>query len=224
MNHFIAHRGNDDHPYKENTQEAILECLKKDYILGVEFDVRMTKDKKIVIAHNMTISKVSDGYGLIKNMTLKELQKYNFGTKQYPSKIVTLDSVLEKINGNKKIVIEIKAEMDRLKMMIDRITKIINKYNHLNLYLCSFNRQVMEYLYQKKIPAKLGIILVYPFNLTKIESYCDFYVINYLYFKKLEQTKEIMVWTVNSKDIYNNIKYKINENVSIITDKAYLLK
>lgn len=226
MNCFIAHRGNDEHPYKENTIEAITECLKKDYISGVEFDVRMTKDKKIVVTHNMTISKVSNGFGFVKNMTLKQLRKYNFGTKKHPSKIATLDDVLKNINSNKKIIIEIKAEIDKIKVIVNKIIKIVSKYQYLNIYFCSFNRKVIEYIFKKNYPVKLGLILLLPFDLNKIDNYCDFYVMNYLHLNKVNEikNKEIMLWTVNNKDVLNDIRRKVNKNICIITDKAYLLK
>lgn len=43
---FISHRGNGKHNYKENTVKSIINVLKED-VDGVEFDIRMTKDKKI---------------------------------------------------------------------------------------------------------------------------------------------------------------------------------
>ena len=49
----ISHRGNDLHKFKENTKEAIISTLSNDYTSGVELDVRMTKDKKIVLSHSL---------------------------------------------------------------------------------------------------------------------------------------------------------------------------
>ena len=51
----IAHRGNNN-DLRENSKEAILSALNQPYIDGVEFDVRMTKDKKIVIIHDSLIN------------------------------------------------------------------------------------------------------------------------------------------------------------------------
>lgn len=63
----ISHRGNGFN-FKSNTKEAILYSLNIDYIDGVEFDVRITKDKKIVIIHDPVINFVSNGRGIVKNM------------------------------------------------------------------------------------------------------------------------------------------------------------
>ena len=47
----IAHRGNDG-IHKENSLEAIINSLNKKYVDGVELDVRLTKDKKLIINHD----------------------------------------------------------------------------------------------------------------------------------------------------------------------------
>ena len=65
----IAHRGNSG-KYKENSLKAIEYSLNEDYIDGVEFDIRMTKDFKFVIHHDPFYK----GY-YIKKTRLKKLQK-----------------------------------------------------------------------------------------------------------------------------------------------------
>lgn len=50
--------------------------------LGVDafqIDVRLTKDEEIVVFHDETIDRTSDGYGTVKDLTLEELKQYNFG-------------------------------------------------------------------------------------------------------------------------------------------------
>ena len=46
MKNLIAHRGNNNHGFQENTKEALLESLHTDYIAGVELDIRKTKDNQ----------------------------------------------------------------------------------------------------------------------------------------------------------------------------------
>ena len=48
----ISHRGNDNHNYKENTIEAVVFSLNRDYVDGVEVDIMFTKDKEIVLNHD----------------------------------------------------------------------------------------------------------------------------------------------------------------------------
>ena len=226
MINLIAHRGNDNHKYKENTKEAILECLKRDYIAGVEFDIRMTKDKKIVIIHNSTIGHASDGWGFVKYMTLKQLRKYNFGSKEHVSKIATLEEVLKEIKSDKKIVIEIKNDSSNYKTLVDKIVKISNKYPYINFYYCSFNHELITYFKKKYPQFKIGIIYLFSPDYSKM-IFFDFYTINYLFINQATMEREIMIWTVNDKDIYNKIIKKFKDyskfDVDIITDSANML-
>ena len=41
---------------------------------GVELDVQMTRDGKLVVAHDETVDRVSNGTGRIADLTLKELK------------------------------------------------------------------------------------------------------------------------------------------------------
>ena len=52
MINFYSHRARDSHSFKDNSKEAINFVLNKSYIAGVELDIRLTKDKKLVIYHN----------------------------------------------------------------------------------------------------------------------------------------------------------------------------
>ncbi len=73
-----AHRGaNETHP--ENTLTAFREAVR----LGaqmVEFDVRITKDKKLIIIHDKSVDRTTDGKGLINELTLAEIKKLDAGS------------------------------------------------------------------------------------------------------------------------------------------------
>ena len=57
----IAHRANNNHEFSENSKNAIINVLSKDYIDGIEIDVRITKDKRLVLIHDpITISYLID--------------------------------------------------------------------------------------------------------------------------------------------------------------------
>ena len=193
MYKLIAHRALDNHKYKENTIEAFINCLDKDYIDGIEIDVRITKDKKLILNHNSII-----GNNLIKNQTLKQLKKYN---------VTLLEDVL-KLNTNKIIVLDLKDKMK------SEIKKIIKKYNYLNLYICSFNYELVSDLLNTNV--KIGLIVGYFINKNKNYSKFDFLNVNYK--EKVKFNKEIMLWTINK---YEDLK-KINiKDFYLITDCAY---
>lgn len=212
----IAHRANNNHNYLENTKEAVIYCLKCEYIDGIEIDVRMTKDKKIVVIHNLLIDLLSNGNGFVKDKSLKELKKYTFG---YNQKISTLEEILVIMN-DKLILIEIKEENKNFKETALSVYKIIKNYSYLKIIVCSFNYEILKYMKSLDTNIKCALIIGSIINNGKIYNHLDYNVLSMKQLKKAKDTD--FIWTVNNKENYNKIRIK-NNNLSIITDVAYKL-
>lgn len=210
---FIAHRGNDNHDYRENSEKSILFCLEQPYLDGIECDLRLTKDKKIVLSHNLLIDFISDGSGFIYNMTLEELLMYNFQN----DKITVLDSLLSKINTKKILLLEIKEERNsKEEDWKDALDYILKKFSNLKIYICSFNYDLLYKLKEIFSNAYMGLIVGNIINQSKDISSFDFVMYHY---KSLKYTHKIsMVWTLNNKDDVYKYKNKVDY---IITDNAY---
>lgn len=71
-----AHRGSSGFA-PENTMPAF-EVAKELDVDGIELDVQMTKDGELVVIHDETINRTSDGKGWVKDFTLEQLRKFNF--------------------------------------------------------------------------------------------------------------------------------------------------
>ncbi len=89
----------------ENTLKAFKKAieLKADYI---EFDVHLSKDKKIVVSHDPDIQRITGQPGIIKEMTLSELKQFDFGEGE---QIPTMEEVIEVTKGKIGLQVEIKA-------------------------------------------------------------------------------------------------------------------
>ena len=111
LNNLIAHRGINSSLFGENTKEGIVDALDRSYVSGIEIDVRITRDNKIVVIHDMSINRTSDGYGLVSKMSFSKLKKYNFGTSSNPSKISLLRDILKVVPLDKIVLIEVKCEI-----------------------------------------------------------------------------------------------------------------
>jgi len=191
----IAHRGNGIGE-KENTKKAILNSLKEEYVDGVEFDIRMTKDHKFVLCHEPFY----EGR-LISTTKYRKLKKLD-----------RLEDVLDNINGNKIIIIEVKDKKN-IRKIDYYLYKILKKYM-LNFYVCSFNYKFMK-LWHKNHPTIMsGLIIGLSVNENNIHNNFDFNLLRYNYIDKLT-AKETFVWTVNSVETMNFLP----KNVNIITDK-----
>ena len=205
---FIAHRGRGKHKYLENTKEAIINVLNED-VDGVEFDIRMTKDRRFVIHHDPIVKGL-----IIKFTKLKELKKIYLKDN---IKLSTLTEVLDKIKTNKKIVIEIKSELDDYDMLVKKLYNIVKRYN-LNIYVCSFNKKVVDKLASKF--DKVGLLIGYYINKNDLINNYDYNIIHYDYKDKIDKAKETFIFTINDKKKLESINYESN----IITDKYYLIK
>lgn len=223
MLNLISHRGNNNHNFSENSLEAILSSLNEQYIQGVELDVRLTKDKKLVVIHDFTINRTSNGHGIVKRMTLKELKKYTFGHKNHYHSIFTLDLLLKKIKSSKKIIIEIKHEIINIKETVDKVISVIRKHKKKNIYLTGFSYKLTEYIKENYPQYKVGAA---PLIITKKTNlnYYDAYFIKYNFFKDYKTNKLLFFWTINNPCFFNKKKDLLKSNMYFITDKAYLLK
>src|SRR5665213_1718777 len=69
----IAHRGNHVH-VPENTVASVKEAIKSgaDYI---EIDLRTTKDGYLVLSHDASVDRMTDGRGNVKDLTLEQIKK-----------------------------------------------------------------------------------------------------------------------------------------------------
>ena len=212
----IAHRANDNHDYLENTKEAVMYCLNKDYIDGIEIDIRVTKDKEFVCIHNMLVDKLSNGIGFVKDKTLKELKSYTFKNN---AKINTLEEILNIMN-NKLLLIEIKDEANNYKEFIDIFYKKIKKYSYLNIMVCSFNYELLKYLKELDKNIKCALIINLVLNQDKIYNHFDYKLLSKT---KLEHSNNNdFIWTINNIDDYKKIK-RHNDKLNIISDCCYKL-
>ncbi|SVB47092.1 uncharacterized protein METZ01_LOCUS199946, partial [marine metagenome] len=73
----IAHRGMDE-VYPENTITAFDAALKKG--MAIEIDARGTADEHIVVMHDDTVDRTTNGSGEVAKMTLSELKDLDAGS------------------------------------------------------------------------------------------------------------------------------------------------
>ncbi len=212
----IAHRGNDNHNFKENTKEAIINCLNEDYIAGVEFDIRLTKDKKIVINHNMLIFDNNKNLYPVYSKNFKEIKKSN-------PDISTLESVLSSVRTDKILLIEIKEERDDYDKFIIILFNLLKKYRHLNIYICSFNYKLIKKIKSKYGSYKCGLIVGYLMNTNNINDDLDFYLYSYNYIDLINYNKQIFIFTIDKKEKLAKIKKKVKNDFYVISDNSYLL-
>ena len=106
QNWYYAHRGlhNNDSDAPENSARAIKFAVEKGY--GIELDVQLTKDEKVVVFHDATLKRVCGVDAKVNSMTYEELQQLRlFDTEE---KIPLFSDVLKIIDGKVPLIMEVK--------------------------------------------------------------------------------------------------------------------
>jgi len=140
----IGHRGAKGH-LTENTLESINLALGMG-IDGIEIDVHLCASGELVVFHDFTLDRLSNGFGEITAQTYDQLQEL---TLKGGYKIPLLTDVLDLIEGKCSINIELKG-LHTAKPTCDIISKYIDKgWEYANILVSSF--QENELLEVKKI-------------------------------------------------------------------------
>ena len=108
----IAHRGASGH-CPENTRAAFLRAIE----LGadmVELDCQVTRDGAVVVIHDETLDRTTNGRGRVRDHTLRELKALDagrwFGAEFAGEEILTLEQAIEILRGKVELNLEIKGE------------------------------------------------------------------------------------------------------------------
>ena len=110
-------------------------------------------------------------FDIIENNKLKDL------------KLEELENTLKKIKTNKIIIIDLKYERFKYKKYAYYLNKILKKYKYLNIYLCSFNYDLILYI-KKRYKYKSGLIISNILNKCKDYDSFDFISVNYRTYKQ----------------------------------------
>ena len=120
---FVAHRGGIVPGYPENTLAAFRQAVKHGAEV-IEVDLRGTKDGEVVIMHDETLDRTTNGKGKVTDYTLAELKKLDAGGGE---RIPTYEEALQLVAGTGvKLLLDIKESPVLDKRKVVRLT---DKYN-----------------------------------------------------------------------------------------------
>lgn len=174
MSIVLAHRGASGHA-PENTLEAFRVAMEMG-AEGFELDVHVSKDGELVVIHDETVDRTTDGTGYVKDLTLRELKTLDAsnGMAAYRgAKIPTLGEVYDLIRDTKHIVnVEIKTDeffysqieekclaLEKEKGMEGRI--VYSSFNHYTL------RKMRALAPDCQLGMLYGDVLIDPFDYCK---------------------------------------------------------
>jgi glycerophosphoryl diester phosphodiesterase len=162
---FIAHRGLSAH-FPENTLAAFKGAADAGAHM-IELDVTLTRDRHLVVIHDDTVDRTTNGSGAVRALTLEQLRRLDCGSWFDPAfkteKLPTLAQVLEAVKGRLLVNIEIKPEAferhgpaDAVERQVLRLVR--EKNMCADVLVSSFEWQVLENIHKIEPTIALGLL------------------------------------------------------------------
>jgi glycerophosphoryl diester phosphodiesterase len=165
----IAHRGFRA-KYPENTLIAFKAALDAGCPM-IELDVTLSRDRKLVVIHDATLDRTTNGRGAVNDYTLEELKQLDAGRWFHPGfagqRLPELAEVLELVDGRAFIDIEIKTHAYEPHHPPDaaekQIVKLVKQRKAQEIVLISsFDIHVLEQLSSMPDSPALALISEHP--------------------------------------------------------------
>lgn len=221
----IGHRGARGYA-AENTLSSFEKAidLKVD---GIELDVHLSADGELMVIHDETIDRTTNGKGLVNSFTKAELQNFSI---EDNNKIPTLSSVFDLVDRRCFINIELKS-FETAAKVVALIEKYIREkhWKYTDFIVSSFNWDALEEV--NFVNPEIPIAVLTETDLDKALAFAkiiqakainpDFQLLNIENTKKLQENGfEVYPWTVNeTADIKKMQSFNVNGIISDFPDK-----
>ena len=158
----VGHRGIAGH-YPENTRVSIEAAIE----LGlnwIEVDIQPSKDDVLVVCHDHTVDRCSNGKGRVDTLTLSELRQLNFAHRYpecSPQTILTLSELLDIANRHRiKLNLEVKIDHHDPEHVVDLLAHTLQgiELPKEAILFSSFNHDVIRQL-RKQFPTHAIAVL-----------------------------------------------------------------
>lgn len=143
----VAHRGFCSLT-RENQMTNFVEALKT--CKAVEFDIRMTKDKQIIIFHDHNFKRIGQTNKTVKNLTYQEIKELSF-FKDNPEFLPPLfieDFANKLAKKYQMINVEIKADhyTEKEFYILENALKILKKKTNAEIIVSSFSLKILNFI------------------------------------------------------------------------------
>ncbi len=221
----IAHRGAKGYE-PENTLIAFQKAIDLGCD-GIELDVHLSLDGEIIVIHDETIDRTTNGKGFVNQMTLLDLKTFKINEKY---EIPTLEEVFVLVNHNIFINIELKS-YDTVEKVVELIEKYVKEKNrnYNNFIISSFDWNALQQVRFLNDEVQIGVLTSTDLDLAfafakfirakTINPY--FHLLNLENVAKVQEKGfEIHTWTVNEIEDIEKMKFlKVDGIISDFPDR-----
>jgi glycerophosphoryl diester phosphodiesterase len=215
-----AHRGCSG-LYPENTMPAF-QAAGEIEVDGIELDVQMTKDGEIVVIHDETIDRTTNGIGYVKDFFYKQLRLFDAGSWFHPqfhhTKIPALVEVLDwlkSFENNITLNIELKNGQINYQGLEEKVLQLVYDYSlSTRVVFSSFNINSLYRLRRLDSSARLALLVekVVPSLVEHAKDFkaeaihCDISFASSLYSQRASICgMDIRLYTVNDIKMFNDL-------------------
>ncbi|AJD92740.1 glycerophosphodiester phosphodiesterase [Jeotgalibacillus malaysiensis] len=181
----VAHRGAASYA-PENTYAA----FQKGIELGADFieaDVHLSRDGELIIMHDESVDRTTNGSGLIKNMTLEELKTLEAGSHFHPDyhgePVITLNELMESFYGQVGLLIEVKHPA-LYPGIEEKVVEVLSQYPATeSVIVQSFDIDAMKRIHELDPDLQIAVLMKASFvpvslwqldDLTSFATYINF--------------------------------------------------
>jgi len=135
----LAHRGDLIHA-PENTLPSFSQAIQKGAD-GIELDTKLTADGHVIVIHDETVDRTTDGKGKVSTFTLEAIRKLDAGAWFDPkftgTKVPLLDEVFETVGKDRLINIELTNYFTPRDGLVKKVCDVIKQHNNAKQILFS---------------------------------------------------------------------------------------
>ena len=158
----VAHRG-----ASGEAPENTIASFKRAIVQGaeiIETDARLSEDKEIILIHDETVERTTNGKGRVSQLTLKELKGLDAGSwlgKKFSSeRIPTLSEAIAIVRGKAKLDIELKGKDPFLP---EKVVSLLEKEDFTReAIISSFNYFFLKEVKRLEPPIITGLLFATP--------------------------------------------------------------
>ncbi len=126
----IAHRG--DKAYApENTLAAFRQAAEKG-AHGIEFDVKLTADGRVIVLHDQTVDRTTNGHGNVARLSLAALRTLEANVQfpgQFPGeRVPTLEEVFEGVGQRLHMNVELTNYATPGDSLVEKVAALVKKH------------------------------------------------------------------------------------------------
>lgn len=220
----IGHRGAKGH-LSENTLESIKKALDLG-VDGIEIDVHRCASGQLVVFHDFTLDRMTNGSGEVSKHTLIELKRIEV---KGHYKIPTLSEVLAFVNNKCLLNIELKGQ-NTAKEASRLIEFFVNKkgWDYNNIIVSSFQKDLLETVFKLNNKIPLGVLsdtnldnaVSFSKKIHAVSLHLDYTMLTQEIVEDLKKNYKVFAHTVNNLKPLKRMKdYGVDGIISDFPDR-----